>query len=219
MNRRIGFSIVELLGVISIITLLAALTLPGLARARGRVLTGSCLGNLKQWGLATSLYVLDNDDFLPPDGVPNPGESSTNSGWYVSLPLQLGIPSYHSMSWRTNASEPPGRSVWICPSNRRRSNGRNLFHYCLNQNVNGTGENNQPVRLTGIQSSSTLVWLFDSKNLPAVGSRSFVHTNLHGQGANFLFLDGRAAHYRASEYWDPATSRAFPNTASLSWFP
>ncbi len=219
MKRRLGFTILELLAVISIITVLATLTLPGLARAKARVLSVLCLGNLKQWGLATTLYTHDNDDFLPPDGVPNPGESSTNSGWYVHLPAQLGIPSYHGMAWRTNASEDPGRSVWICPSNKRRSNGRNLFHYCLNQNVNGTGDNNRPVRLTSIESPSTLVWLFDSKNLPAVGSRSFVHTNLHGPGANFLFLDGGVARCRALEYWDPSEHRAFSNAASLRWYP
>lgn len=219
MKRRLGFTILELLVVVSIITILATLTLPGLSRAKARVSSVSCLGNLKQWGLATALYTGDNDDFLPPDGIPNPGESSTNSGWYVHLPAQLGIPPYHVMGWRTNALEDLGRSPWICPSNRRRSNGRNLFHYCLNQNVNGTGGNNRPVRLTSIESPSTLVWLFDSKNLPAVGSRSFVPTNLHGRGANFLFVDGRAARYRAVEYWDPSENRAFSNAASFRWFP
>ncbi len=219
MKRRLGFTILELLMVLSIIALLATLTFPGLARAKARVGSVSCLGNLRQWGVATSFYTLDNDDFLPPDGAPNPGEASTNSGWYIYLPAQLGIPWYHGMRWRTNTTEDPGRSVWICPSNRRRSNGKNLFHYCLNQNVNGTGDKNQPVRMGSIEGASTLVWLFDSKNLPAVGSRSFVHTNLHGPGANFLFLDGRAARYRALEYWDPSANRAFSNTISLRWFP
>src|SRR5438093_4418002 len=32
----------------------------------------ACLNNLKQWGLATHLYADDHDDFLPPDGTPNP---------------------------------------------------------------------------------------------------------------------------------------------------
>ncbi len=181
MRRRLGFTILELLVVVSITAAVATLLLPGLARGKARVLTVSCLGNLKQWALATTLYANDNEDFLPPDGVPNPGESSTNSGWYIQLPMQIGVPSYHSMPWRTNETATPGRSVWICPSNRRRSNGRNLFHYSLNRHVNGTGEANQPVRLTALENHSTLVWLFDSKNLPAVGTRTFVPTNFRPQ--------------------------------------
>src|SRR5437879_5371662 len=112
---RLAFTLLELLVVISIIAILASLLLPALYRARQAAHATICLNNLKQWGVATQLFVGDNQDFLPKDGTPN--GTSVTEGWYNDLPRVLGIPCYHEMAWRTNAGINPGRSLWICPAN------------------------------------------------------------------------------------------------------
>lgn len=218
-RRQAAFTLAELLVVILVLCVLVALLLPVLGRAKGRVYTVFCLNNLRQWGLATQLYAADHEDYLPSDGVPSPGPSATNTGWYVLLPRELGISPYHEMSWRTNTAVRPGRSTWLCPANPRRSNGLNLFHYCLNENVNGTGEENRPVRFSSVNWPGLIVWLFDSKNLPAVGSWSFVHTQLHSAGANISFLDGHATRFPNTEYWDLARNRARTDHPDLRWVP
>ena len=159
------------------------------------------------------------EDYLPPDGTPNPGDRSTNSGWYIQLPRQLGLPRYHDMPWRTNAAVNPGVNVWICPSNPRRSNGRNLFHYCLNGSIDGTGVEDRPVRLSVLSEPSQLVWLFDSKNLPAVGYWGYVHTNVHQGGAQFLFLDGHVRRYPQRAYWDAETDKGRIDNPEIRWVP
>jgi prepilin-type processing-associated H-X9-DG protein len=61
--------------------------------------------------------------------------------------------------------------------------------------------------------------LFDSKNLPAVGTPNYVHTNLHSGGANFTFLDGRAARFHNREYWDHASNKGRTNNPAIVWTP
>src|SRR5439155_9511789 len=57
--RRNGFTLVELLVVIAVIAILAALLLPALARAKASAKSAACKSNLRQLGLALSMYVDD----------------------------------------------------------------------------------------------------------------------------------------------------------------
>jgi len=131
----------------------------------------------------------------------------------------LGLPRYHDQPWRKDSNSSPARCVWICPGNPRRSNGNNLFHYCLNEYVNGTGTNNRPVKMSSLRQHSAIVWLFDSKNLPAVGTPNYVHTNLHSLGAQMTFLDGHASRFKNTQYWDFASNRGRTNNPDIVWKP
>jgi len=196
--------------------LLAGLILPAMNRVQARAHSLACLGNLHQWGVATHLFVADNDDLLPKDGAPN--GTSVREGWYVDLPRLLDLAPYQEMAWRTNPSLAPDRCLWICPANRRRSNGENLFHYCLNQHVNRSGTGRQ-VTLSSIQNPATAVWLFDNGKLAAVAQQNNVHTNLHLGGAQFLFLDAHVTRFDAVAYWDFQENKGRTDHPDLDWYP
>ena len=64
MCKRKGFSLVELLTVISIISLLMAILLPVLNRARRNARSGVCQSNLRQWGIVFKMYTDEYDGLL-----------------------------------------------------------------------------------------------------------------------------------------------------------
>ncbi len=76
-----GFTLLELLAVVGVIALLAALLLPALGRAKDSGHRTVCLNNLKQLVLAVRMYADDSQDASPrQDG---PQVWSTNSPWHI----------------------------------------------------------------------------------------------------------------------------------------
>jgi prepilin-type N-terminal cleavage/methylation domain-containing protein len=65
MRREKAFTLIELLVVIGIISLLMAILLPALERARSQAYAIICRSNLKQWGIIFAAYLDDHDGHLP----------------------------------------------------------------------------------------------------------------------------------------------------------
>jgi prepilin-type N-terminal cleavage/methylation domain-containing protein len=61
-HKNSGFNLIELLLVIVIIAILAAMLLPVLAKATLKAMQIQCLGNLKQLVLAEKMYLDDNQE-------------------------------------------------------------------------------------------------------------------------------------------------------------
>lgn len=65
MKKRKGFTLIELLVVIAIIAILLAILMPALQRIKEQAKEIVCRSNLRQYGIAQTLYLDDNDDRYP----------------------------------------------------------------------------------------------------------------------------------------------------------
>jgi prepilin-type N-terminal cleavage/methylation domain-containing protein/prepilin-type processing-associated H-X9-DG protein len=93
-NRQHGFTLVELLVVISIIALLIALLLPSLKKAREAAMNSQCLNTLRQLGVAVHAYAVNSKDLLPP---PSTTTSALGPYWFEYLDPFMGTGQKRSL--------------------------------------------------------------------------------------------------------------------------
>jgi prepilin-type N-terminal cleavage/methylation domain-containing protein len=120
-GERKGFTLVELLVVLAIIAVMAALLLPALSRLKEQGRATVCRNNLKQLSLGFLMYVDDNSDYLPwPGGAPD--RANTN-------------PDY-AADWCTGGQTAPSlalQSSWSTPSFGIHARSGSVFPYVTSQ--------------------------------------------------------------------------------------
>ena len=84
---RSAFTLIEMLVVIAIIALLAAIITPSISRALEGAKSTQCVSNLRQVGVALTAYSLDNRGYLPAAGS---WGGQTAPTWFITLSPYLG---------------------------------------------------------------------------------------------------------------------------------
>ena len=141
-----AFTLVEMLVVIAVIGILAALLLPALSASKAATRRLTCVNNLKQINYAVRLYYDDSNDASPP---------GYGSGGSPLVGYKERVKSYLGLNGRSS----PQDKIFACPADR--------FHYWYPPNQ-GCTLTNAPLHEEKRYDYSS--YWYNGMNLPAVFS-------------------------------------------------
>jgi prepilin-type N-terminal cleavage/methylation domain-containing protein/prepilin-type processing-associated H-X9-DG protein len=215
-----GFTLTELLVVISLGAILAGTILPALNTAQETMKAAVCLGNMHQWGLAISLYVEDQRDYYPFDGTFGGGLLCGSKTWFDVLPPYIKQPKLCDL-YNANTPPAPGmKSVWICPSETNNPTfspptmSTPYFSYAISTCLHQTGNTRIGFRRSRMVSpATTIIFCEEPQNDPTFGETNGKYiaedppqttyntsTARHSGGLNFVMGDGHAQWIRVEDY-------------------
>ncbi len=112
-RERRGFTLIELLIVIAILSILAGILFPVFSRAKAAAKSTSCLSNLRQLGVALSVYASDADDLVPgcSDAI------DKYSGQFSGTEYEAKVSSYPLLN-EILLPYAKSREIFKCPEDR-----------------------------------------------------------------------------------------------------
>jgi len=176
-----GFTLLELLASVAIITVLAALLVPAANRFNDQAKATKCASHLRQIGNALKLYSLEHEQTFP--------KTDSFSTWYWQLGPYLGMDETMG-----KAPKPKIAGVFICPAFAYRSSPRqDEVCYAYNAFVTpdfGATHWNYRAIVPRPASTFLVVEINGSTQRYSPGSGSGFEARHPNNTANYLFVDG-----------------------------
>lgn len=189
---RRAFTLIELLVVIAIIAMLAAILAPAVGRALESGRAAACTSNLRQLGLAVSLFALENDDRFPRSQ--HSAFAHRERTWALALAPMLNT---DPADWRQLL-----HSVYRCPSDERAgaalSYGSNVYFEVGPEDDYEGKPRTWRVRSEVPRPTETILFTENESDADHIMPNFWggpadtydVAKRRHGKGSNYLFVDG-----------------------------
>jgi type II secretory pathway pseudopilin PulG len=133
--NRIGYTIVELLVVVTIISVLLALLMPAIQSAREAARSAQCADHLKQLALATQAYHSSHNEF-PSGSTLSPKPLVFGDSWLVYCLPHLEEQELADRILKKREMIAPAIPLFFCPSDPVVIGGPTSLHFT---NYNGSG--------------------------------------------------------------------------------
>lgn len=227
-TRSGAFTLIELLTVIAIIAVLAAILFPVIGNMKNRANQSASVNNLRQWGAALAASLAEFDGAMPSDGATGGGANlADEDAWFNRLPKFMGQLALNNPQVQTNPPSAGQKSLFVNPGVNTGTPGANNrpFFYGMNDFLSNADE--PTMKMLRVERPSATVFMAEKLDPGSAVTLQQVQAFFGGGNpmidqdneANFVFCDGHVATMKRRIFMNPLSTQVNPIDPSYTWMP